>query len=73
MDCDHWTDRFCMYLNRRIAIAGDVLDTGTQTVGVLYADHGSVIAYAQENSAADGIGKGHKFPRERRRESLLEL
>ena len=73
MDRDHLTDWFRMYLNRWIAIAGDILDTCTQIVGILYADHGSVIAYAQKNSAADGIGKGHKFSRERRRKSLLEL
>lgn len=65
VDRNYSANRFRMYLNRWIAIAGDILDTCTQTVGVLYADHGSVIAYAQKNSAADGIGKGHKFPRER--------
>ena len=73
VDRDHGADRFRMHLHRWITIAGDVLDAGAQTVGVLCADHGSVIAYAQKNPAADGVGKGHKFPRERRQESLLEF
>ena len=66
VDCDYSANRFRAHLYRGITVAGDILNAGTQIVGVPGTDHGSVIAHAQKNLAADGIGKRHKFPRERR-------
>ena len=66
VDCDYSANRFRAHLYRGITVAGDILNAGTQIVGVPGTDHGSVIAHAQKNPAADGIGKRHKFPRERR-------
>ncbi len=73
MDGEHVTYRLRSDLHRRVAVAGSVLDTGAQGVGVLHADNGAVVTHPQKDLAADGVGERHQFACERRRETLLEL
>ena len=65
--------RLHQHLHRRIAVASDVLHSGTQRIGVLDADHAAVVAHAQEDLSADRVGHRNDPPRKRLRQSLLEL
>ena len=70
---DHLADPLQQDLDRRIAVAGDVLDTGAQLIGIGNPLDGAVVAHPQQNPAPCGVGKGHQFAGEGRGKALLVL
>ena len=70
---EHVADPSGQHLHRRVAVAGDVLNSRPQRVGVLDALHHAIVAHAKQNPAAGRVGQGDQLPRKGRREALLEL
>ena len=66
VDCEHTVHWLDQHVHGRVTVAGNVLDAGAKRIGILDADHGTVIAHAEKDPAPDGIGQGHEIPRERR-------
>ena len=64
---------FHPHLHERVAISRDVLDAGTEPIGVLDPADGAVITHAQKNLSANGVGQSDHLPGERRRKVLFEL
>ena len=74
VDHEHSVHRLRQHLHRRVAVAGDVLHAGAQGVGVSDPLHGTVVAHAEENLAADGVRQRDDLAGERRRrQGFLEL
>jgi hypothetical protein len=48
-------------LDRRVAVAGDVLDAGPQLVRVADPCDRAVVADAEQNLSAQGVGQGHEL------------
>ena len=70
---EYLTHRLCQHLHRRIAISGDVLNAGAQSVGVPDPDHDAIIAHSQKDLPSNRVRQGHDFPRQRRRRTFLEF
>ena len=70
---EHVAHPFGQHLHRRIAVAGDVLDSRPQRVGVLDALHHAFVVHAEQNPAAGRVGQRNQLPCEGGREALLEL
>jgi len=64
LEHDDLAHRLDQQVDRRIAVAGDVLDARAEVVRV---------AHAEQDSATDGVRHGHQLPREGCGEVLLEL
>lgn len=69
----HGTDRLHDQLNRRIAVAGEVLDAGSELVRVSDPRHGAVVADSQQDFASQRIGQRHNLAGERGRQTLFKL
>ena len=61
------------HLNRRIAVAGDVLNASAQIVRIPNPRHGAIVAHSQQDPAAQSVRQRHHLAAERRRQTLLEL
>ena len=73
VDREHVADRLDLHRDRRIAIAGDILDPGAQCVGVPDSGYDAVIPHAEKDLPSDGVGQRDHFACERRREAFLVL
>jgi len=67
----HLTDRLDADFDRRIAVAGDVLDPGPERVAIGDPDHCSVILDPKENLPSHGIGEGCEVSRYGRGQCFL--